>query len=82
MHANRGGEGGGVKHHCEGGGDRSEVRVWTKKAMDDVELWPFFYSKKKNGGKPVVWTPGVEVTGLSIGDASGQSKEGFNRGIS
>jgi hypothetical protein len=30
--------GGGVEHHCEGGGVRWEVCVWTKKGTDDMEL--------------------------------------------
>ena len=40
LRANRGG--GGVEHHCEGIGGRSEVAAWAEKVMDDVELWPFF----------------------------------------
>ncbi len=33
-----------------------EVRVWTKKGIDDVELWAIFLFKKKIGGKPDLWT--------------------------
>ena len=36
-----------MEHHCEGGGGRLEVPVWTKKGMDDVKLWPFLFSIPK-----------------------------------
>ena len=38
------------------GGGRSDVRVQTKKVMDDVERWPIFFNSKNNGGKPDLWT--------------------------
>jgi hypothetical protein len=34
--------GGNVERNCEGGVGRLEVRVWTKKVMDGMELWPKF----------------------------------------
>jgi hypothetical protein len=38
--------GGRGEQHCEAGGVRWEVRIWTKKGADDVELQP---EKKKSG---------------------------------
>ena len=48
--------GGGVEHHCDGVGGRSEVHVRTKKGMDDVELKPIFFNSEKTSGKPDPWT--------------------------